>query len=379
MSRVEISGLKFSGFDSMINMSIQKGDFFAITGTQSGLTTSLLRAISGFEQPVEGSIFLHNVCVFDAEQGISLEPGERNLRVVFSDEQLIPFKSVLQNLSASKGDIFHKRKTVENNVDEVLRLLGLDTISGLKAYKLTKFQSFMVKMAKALISESTLVIIEDPFRIMERDSVREICQTIKQICHIKGLTVILETANPTLLGGLATKIAVLEERFVQIGSVTDLYKKPLSISVAKCFGYPLINLIAGTAQLQRGFLTIQSPLGIWQFPAEDSTIAAGVSGLFDCIIGIRAEDLRFEKSNPSLLERQTVLEKVVVSTCCDSYFITDTIRTIEDNGVAVGYNQNIFVVAGDLVSLQADKTHSCIFYRKTGLLVKGYSPKEVHP
>lgn len=72
------------------NLTIQAGEFVALVGMSGSGKTTLLRMISGLEQPTEGSI---------THSGQEIKKVNDKARVMFQDDRLLPWVTVLDNLS----------------------------------------------------------------------------------------------------------------------------------------------------------------------------------------------------------------------------------------------------------------------------------------
>lgn len=374
MNRIELRGITVPGCDRQLDLSIPEGNICVLSASNADNTTKLLRMIAGFEQPIQGTVFLNDVCVFDWVQKIVIPPSERNLQMIFSKPALIPLKSAAQNIVSifEKSGRFQAKK--DPRAVEVLNFLGLDEVAGTPVCKLSRWKRFGVQLARALVSNSDLIIVEDPFSRTDAETIHHIVGLLRRVSRIPGMTLVIGAADPTILSGLANQIVIATENALQIGTAAEFYRAPVCIEIARRIGCPSINLLEGVVQLQREYLTVQSALGIWQFPLDDPSIQPWERGLFHCVVGVRAQEYTF-RCPQETEESGTAEEQLIcVDQCLDTYFTTDSIRRLDGEGVCINYQPSLFVASGDQVLLHTNRNHACIFDKETGQLIKGYFP-----
>src|SRR5262249_24889911 len=76
-----------------MNLSIEEGEFFSLLGPSGCGKTTTMRMIAGFEEPTEGTIFLHGRDVTD------VPPNKRDVNMVFQSYALFPHMSVFENVA----------------------------------------------------------------------------------------------------------------------------------------------------------------------------------------------------------------------------------------------------------------------------------------
>ncbi|MCM1395770.1 MAG: ABC transporter ATP-binding protein [Corallococcus sp.] len=82
-----------------LNMVIEDRDFVTLLGPSGCGKTTTLRMIAGLETPTEGRITIGDTVVFDAEKGINIAPGKRDIGFLFQNYALWPHMTVYQNIS----------------------------------------------------------------------------------------------------------------------------------------------------------------------------------------------------------------------------------------------------------------------------------------
>jgi len=82
-----------------LNMVIEDRDFVTLLGPSGCGKTTTLRMIAGLETPTEGRITIGDTVVFDAEKGVNVAPGRRDIGFLFQNYALWPHMTVYQNIS----------------------------------------------------------------------------------------------------------------------------------------------------------------------------------------------------------------------------------------------------------------------------------------
>ncbi|WP_089943544.1 ATP-binding cassette domain-containing protein [Candidatus Entotheonella palauensis] len=116
MARIELQHLRKTFGESIeavkdLSLTIEEGEFLVLVGPSGCGKTTTLRMIAGFEEPTAGDILMDGRPVTD------LDPGQRNLGMVFQNLALFPHKTVAQNIEfgprMKKVDRATRRKRVE--------------------------------------------------------------------------------------------------------------------------------------------------------------------------------------------------------------------------------------------------------------------------
>jgi len=138
-----------------LGLTIDDGEFLVMVGPSGCGKTTTLRMIAGFEDPSAGEIRMDGTVVND------LEPGDRNLGMVFQSHALFPHKTVAQNIEfgprMQKVDPGIRRRRVRE-VAEMVRITHLlDKMPG----QCSGGESQRVALARAMILRPSILILDD--------------------------------------------------------------------------------------------------------------------------------------------------------------------------------------------------------------------------
>ena len=283
MARIEIQNLrKEFGRTVAVNdlsLTIDDGEFLVLVGPSGCGKTTTLRMIAGFEDPTAGEILMNGAVMNE------LEPGERNLGMVFQSHALFPHKTVAQNIEfgprMKKMDTDTRRRRVRE-VAEMVRITHLlDKMPG----QCSGGESQRVALARTLITDPDTFLLDEPLSSLDAKLRREMRAEVDRLHQELKKTFIYVTHDQEEAMTLADRIVVMRGGEIeQVGTPLDIYSNPVSYFVADFFGSPSMNLIPGEIQQSNGSMAFRNPKVSVPLPQTYAGAPAGPATL-----GIRPE------------------------------------------------------------------------------------------
>jgi spermidine/putrescine transport system ATP-binding protein len=228
-----------------LSLEIEHGSFFALLGPSGCGKTTTLRMIGGFEQPTEGQIYLG-----DAEVS-GLPSYKRDVNTVFQSYALFPHLSVFENVAFGLRRQGVRGETLTGQVNEILRLVGLEGMGKRKPRQLSGGQQQRVALARALVNKPKVLLLDEPLGALDLKLRKQMQLELKGIQHDIGITFVHVTHDQEEAMTMADQIAVMNHgRIEQLGTPTELYETPSTAFVAGFLG--VSNLIPGTVRLRSG-------------------------------------------------------------------------------------------------------------------------------
>ncbi|RDV03241.1 ABC transporter ATP-binding protein [Undibacter mobilis] len=268
-----------------LNLQVARGEFLTLLGSSgSGKTTSLMM-VAGFEVPTSGEILL------DGRPVTRVPPYKRNLGVVFQNYALFPHMTVGQNLAfplearkLPKADIARK---IERTLD-VVRLKGY---ADRKVTQLSGGQQQRIALARALIFDPSLVVMDEPLAALDRQLREALQYEIKRIHKELGISVIYVTHDQGEALTMSDRIAVMEKgRVEQVAAPSDLYEQPATAFVAGFVGEN--NMFkARVISAQDGGCVLGAAWG------EVRALSVDVAGDGDAVCSVRPERILIEPNS----------------------------------------------------------------------------------
>ena len=191
------------------DVEIAAGEFVAIVGRSGCGKSTLLRSVVGLETPQSGTIALGEV----ARSG---SRGKPDVRVMFQDSRLLPWRRVLPNvmLGLEPALIPHARK--------VLTQVGLLERADDWPATLSGGQRQRVALARALVHDPNLLLLDEPLGSLDALTRIEMQQLIEDIWRSRGFTAMLVTHDVAEAIGLANRVILIEGGRVALDEVVNI-------------------------------------------------------------------------------------------------------------------------------------------------------------
>ena len=244
---------------AVLNFSLQvkKGSFTTLLGPSGCGKTTLLRCISGFLNPTEGSIYINGVNQND------VEPNKRKIGMVFQDYALFPHLSVEANIMYglkvnntyvdSNGKIKkYSKRQLQEKVHGVTEILDLQDYLSRYPHELSGGQQQRVALARAIVLNPEVLLMDEPLSSLDTKLREKVRDELKEIQHKLGITTIYVTHDQEEALSLSDTIAIINNGTLQqIGSPRDVYYKPANAFVADFVGRANFLQLQGQSYMVR--------------------------------------------------------------------------------------------------------------------------------
>lgn len=219
-----------------LNLEAGTGEIVVVFGGSGTGKTILLRLIAGVEEPTSGAIELAGQDVSD------VPPERRNVGMAFQNFALFPHMSAADNIASPLKARKMGQSATASGVARVAKLLKIDHVLGHAPRELSNGQKQRTSLARALVAEPKILLLDDPLRNVDAKLRFEMRLELPRLLRQSGATVLYVTQDYKEAMALADRIAVLAGgKFVQVATPEDIYLKPATLSVARLFGDPVIN------------------------------------------------------------------------------------------------------------------------------------------
>jgi len=287
-----------------LSFEVPEGQTLALFGPSGAGKTVLLRCIAGAVEPEEGQIILNGTDV------TALPPEERNLGMAFQNFALFPHMSAEENIASPLKARRAARDQVHEGVRRVAKLLKIDHVLGHAPKELSNGQKQRTALARALVAEPDILLLDDPLRNVDAKLRFEMRLELPRLLSDRGATVIYVTQDYKEAMALGHTIAVLDAgRISQIGTPEDIYLRPANTAIAKLFGDPVINLLDVRPE--------QDEMGVFvRLSDQKVRLEQGYEAFVgrNAIVGLRPETLRFAETGiPVEIEAETPFNEKIVT------------------------------------------------------------------
>ena len=221
MIRLNDIVVKFGDFTALhgVNVHVKEGEFFTFLGPSGCGKTTTLRTITGFIEPVRGSVVVK-------DRDITHVPIEdRNIGIVFQSYALFPTMTVYDNIAFGLKVKKAKKSEIDGKVREIARKVDLSDDQLKKAVsQLSGGQQQRVAIARALVTGPAIICMDEPLSNLDAKLRVQLRNELKKMQKDFGITTIYVTHDQEEALTLSDRIAVFNKGFIeQIGTPNEVY------------------------------------------------------------------------------------------------------------------------------------------------------------
>lgn len=216
-----------------ISLSLNGGDIGCLLGPSGCGKTTLLRTIAGFEPTTGGEIWIGGWCVNSPQGRTPVE--QREVGMVFQDYALFPHLTVNENIAFGLQKI--KRGQRQQRIDELARMLEIESHLQSYPHQLSGGQQQRVAIARAMAPRPRILLLDEPFASLDVELREQLAREIRLVLKEDGITGILVSHNQFEAFAMADEIGVMRAgQIIQWSTAFDLYHEPVTAYVADFVG-----------------------------------------------------------------------------------------------------------------------------------------------
>jgi branched-chain amino acid transport system ATP-binding protein len=217
--------LSFGGITALkdVDFSVRQGEIRAIIGPNGAGKSSLLNCLNGFYQPQKGKLEFKNEIVPRMRPRIAAKLG---ISRTFQNIALFPGMNSLDNIMTGRNLKMHKnflwqalhigparQEEIENRIiaEKMIRFLRLEAVRKTRVGELPYGIQKRVELARALVAEPDLILLDEPMAGMNREEKEDMCRTIIEVNQELGTTVVLIEHDMSVIMDISDRIAVLDQ------------------------------------------------------------------------------------------------------------------------------------------------------------------------
>jgi len=193
------------------DIEISAGEFVAIVGRSGCGKSTLLRSVVGLETPQSGTIIVGNVA-----DSIAKNNGKPDVRVMFQDSRLLPWRRILPNVMLGLGPALIPQ------AQKVLAQVGLAERASDWPATLSGGQRQRVALARALVHDPNLLLLDEPLGSLDALTRIEMQQLIEEVWRSRGFTAMLVTHDVAEAIALADRVILIEGGCVALDDVVNI-------------------------------------------------------------------------------------------------------------------------------------------------------------
>ncbi|HPT65875.1 MAG TPA: ATP-binding cassette domain-containing protein [Candidatus Woesebacteria bacterium] len=193
-----------------INFEIDQGEFVFITGNSGAGKSTLLKLILNQLKPSSGKILLGDI---DLSLGNKedINQTRRKIGVVFQDYQLIPDKTIEENIALILDIVNYPKEKIQSRIDQVIKEVNLGTRRFLFPSQLAGGELQRAALARALAIEPEVILADEPTGNLDQENSWNLIKLLKEINQKNNTTIIMTTHNNDIVDSMGKRVIKLKE------------------------------------------------------------------------------------------------------------------------------------------------------------------------
>jgi len=219
------------------DLTFEKNTINILLGSTLAGKTTLMQIMAGLDKPTSGEIWFNNKNV----TGEAVQ--KRNVSMVYQQFINYPNFTVYDNIASPLKITGIGSDEIKKKVGEVSEILKLSSMLSKKPNELSGGQQQRTALARALIKDSGLILLDEPLANLDFKLREELREELPKLFENRDCIVVYATTEPSdalLIGG--NTATLMEGKVIQYGKTIDVYNKPKNLISAKVFSDPPINI-----------------------------------------------------------------------------------------------------------------------------------------
>jgi tungstate transport system ATP-binding protein len=213
-------------------LSVNEGEVLAVIGPNGAGKSTLLRLLGALERPASGELRFRGAPVRPAE-ALAVR---RRMAVVFQDP-LLADRSVFDNVALGLRFRHVPAALIAPRVTRWMERFGIGHLAALPARTLSGGEAQRTALARALVLEPELLLLDEPFSALDQPTRERLLQDLRAILRAEATTTVLVTHHRGEALALGDRVAVLMGgRLLQVGLAGEVFRSPTSEEVARFVG-----------------------------------------------------------------------------------------------------------------------------------------------
>jgi len=205
-----------------IDLTVPRGAFLALMGPSGSGKSTLLNLIAGLDAPDSGEIVVDGLTVSDLTESDLARWRAVHVGFIFQFYNLIPVLTALENVELPLLLSGLSRRQRREHAENALALVGLSDRLDHYPAELSGGQQQRVSIARAVVSDPTLIVADEPTGDLDRNSAEDVLNLMERLNLELGKTIVMVTHDPHAARRARTMI------YLDKGVLSDAPQNPLA-------------------------------------------------------------------------------------------------------------------------------------------------------
>ena len=220
------------------DLTLEPGTMNVFLGPTLAGKTTLMRLMAGLDAPTEGRVLAHGKDV------TGMRVQDRKVAMVYQQFINYPSMSVYDNIASPLRLLGRSKAEIDEAVTRTADMLRLTPMLGRRPLELSGGQQQRCALARALVKQSDLVLLDEPLANLDYKLREELRAEIPRIFRESSSIFVYATTEPEealLLGG--NTATLWEGRITQFGPAPEVYRRPADATTARVYSDPPMNFV----------------------------------------------------------------------------------------------------------------------------------------
>lgn len=179
-----------------ISFEVEKGEFVGIMGASGSGKSTLLNLLATLDKPTDGKIQINQADVTKLSGNQLADFRSREIGFIFQDFNLLENLTAAENIAVPLSLQGTKSKVIHRRVAEVAKRLSIDGILNSYPAQISGGQKQRVAAARALITQPTILLGDEPTGALDSNSARDLLDTMEELNQRDQVSILLVTHDP---------------------------------------------------------------------------------------------------------------------------------------------------------------------------------------
>jgi spermidine/putrescine transport system ATP-binding protein len=214
-----------------VTLQVRNGEFLTLLGPSGCGKTTLLRLISGFEEPTTGKVFING------KDMSGLPPHLRHVHTVFQSYALFPHMTAFENVAFGLRCQKRPHREIQERVNDVLKIVKLEKYAHRRPEQLSGGQQQRVAIARAIVNRPLVLLLDEPLSSLDYRLRKTMQLELKQLQRTLGIAFLFVTHDQEEALSMSDRVVIMHDGGIeQIGTPRQVYEEPRSLTVAQFIG-----------------------------------------------------------------------------------------------------------------------------------------------
>jgi putative ABC transport system ATP-binding protein len=194
-----------------VSLTIEPGEWVALTGPSGSGKSTLLGIIAGLDTPTSGRIVLDGLDITRLDESQLAAIRNQKVGVVFQSFNLIPSLTAQENVEVPLY-VNPNRQHIRQRASEMLEFVGLGRRGGHQPHQLSGGEQQRVAIARALIAKPSLLVADEPTGNLDSQSGEQVLELFARLRAELHLTCVIATHDPAVAARADRRLHLVDGR-----------------------------------------------------------------------------------------------------------------------------------------------------------------------